>query len=60
MKFQFRYLTKHEAVLATVTTSGDTFDACKERADAIAARTMARPDYALCRVRVIEPERAVG
>jgi len=60
MKFQFRYLTRHETVLAAYTVAGDTFDACKEAADALAARVMRHPDYALCRAHVIEPERVVG
>lgn len=60
MKFQFRYLDKHECVLATVTTEGETFDECHDKADAICAATRRRPDYALCRVRVIEAERATG
>ena len=58
MKFQFRYLDRHECVLATVTTAGDTFDQCKAFADGLAAHTMRRPDYALCRARVIEPRAA--
>jgi hypothetical protein len=60
MKFQFRYLTANEAVLATVTTTGETFDLCKRQADATAQATMRRPDYALCRARCIEPERVAG
>jgi hypothetical protein len=57
MKFQFRYLDQYEAVLASVTTSGETFDLCKRLADAQTAVTQRRKDFALCRVRVIEGER---
>jgi len=60
MKFQFRYLDAHECVLATVTTEGQTFDECRDKANEIAAATRRRPDYALCRAHVIEPERVVG